>query len=117
MKIVPEKVLTLLKNRSKLILHQEERSMKKLHQRISKLSETKNLVSTLIVARHLNHKMLDKKFGIREDRFLNMHQEIELTLSKPTIYVVRSEDVLAKVNLKAGEHLFLVKQHQEENFV
>lgn len=75
------------------------------------------LVETVIVAHSLNHKTLDTKFGIREEGFLDLPNERELTLSKPKIFVCKNDKVRRIVQAQAGENVFVVRQVHQENWI
>lgn len=105
------KVLTNTFNRRIILI------MRKVYVKKSGRSDGSLLLETIIVAHALNHKTLDLKFGIREEGFLDRENERELTLSKPKIFVCRSEEVRKIAQAQQGEKVFVVRQIHQENHV
>jgi hypothetical protein len=91
--------------------------MRKVYVKRSGQLDGSLLLQTILVGHSINHKTLDAKFGIREEGFLDLENERELTLSKPEIFVCNSSRVRKILNAKSGEKVFVIKQVHKENFI
>jgi hypothetical protein len=92
-------------------------SMRKLFTKKSGQSDGSLLVETVIVAHSINSQILDEKFSIREEGFLDLANERELILSRPKIYVCNNSTIRNIAQAQAGEKVFVVRQVHQENWI
>lgn len=69
---------------------------------------------TCILAPSLNLKTLDRKFGIREEGFLDTENRRELVCEEPRIFLCNSVEIRSLVKAQSWERVFVVEQVQRE---
>lgn len=91
--------------------------MRKIITKQTPLANGDTQVETVFVGKSINRKTLDENWGIREEGFLDREREVELTLSKPKIYVTRNAAIRSLTGAKKSENVFIVRQIHKERFV